>query len=199
MDEKDIAALQNAEIDYEDIIDRFEGNESLYLKLAELFLDDPHMPNVRRAFAAGDLATAEVEAHALKGVAGNLSLTSVHKLAKSMNDALREGNEAAATKLLPQLDEAYEKAVGALREVLGREGAKTHARNANATPNNETGRIAKATRPASLFARMQIMGSRTKHPNAITRSYRAPLSQKTVTPTRKKYDGRYRIIQIINL
>lgn len=48
MDEKDIAALQNAEIDYEDIIDRFEGNESLYLKLAELFLDDPHMPNVRR-------------------------------------------------------------------------------------------------------------------------------------------------------
>lgn len=45
MDEKDIAALQNAEIDYEDIIDRFEGNESLYLKLAELFLDDPHMPN----------------------------------------------------------------------------------------------------------------------------------------------------------
>ena len=58
MDEKDIAALQNAEIDYEDIIDRFEGNESLYLKLAELFLDDPHMPNVRKAFAAGDLATA---------------------------------------------------------------------------------------------------------------------------------------------
>ena len=113
MDEKDIAALQNAEIDYEDIIDRFEGNESLYLKLAELFLDDPHMPNVRRAFAAGDLATAEAEAHALKGVAGNLSLTSVHKLAKSMNDA-------TATKLLPELDEAYEKAVGALREVLGR-------------------------------------------------------------------------------
>ena len=99
MDEKDIAALQNAEIDYEDIIDRFEGNESLYLKLAELFLDD---------------------AHALKGVAGNLSLTNVHKLAKSMNDALREGNEATATKLLPELDEAYEKAVGALREVLGR-------------------------------------------------------------------------------
>lgn len=120
MDEKDIAALQNAEIDYEDIIDRFEGNESLYLKLAELFLDDPHMPNVRKAFTAGDLATAEVEAHALKGVAGNLSLTSVHKLAKSMNDALRDDNEAAAAKLLPELDEAYAKAVGALREVLGR-------------------------------------------------------------------------------
>lgn len=46
MDEKDIAALQNAGIDYEDIIDRFEGNESLYLKLAELFLDDP--PHAQR-------------------------------------------------------------------------------------------------------------------------------------------------------
>ena len=120
MDEKDIAALQNADIDYEDIIDRFEGNETLYLKLAELFLDDPHMPNVRRAFAAGDLATAETEAHALKGVAGNLSLTSVHKLAKSMNDALRDGNEQAATALLPQLNAAHSKAVKALQEVLGR-------------------------------------------------------------------------------
>ena len=37
-----------------------------------------------------------------------------------MNDALREGDEAAAAKLLPELDEAYAKAVGALREVLGR-------------------------------------------------------------------------------
>ena len=149
MDEKDIAILRNANIDYEDITDRFEGNESLYLKLAELFLDDPHMPNVRKAFAAGDLATAEVEAHALKGVAGNLSLTNVHKLAKSMNDALREGDETAATKLLPELDEAYAKAVEALREVLGKERVKTRTRNANATPNNKAGRIAaKATRPA---------------------------------------------------
>ena len=126
MDEKDIATLQNAEIDYEDIIDRFEGNESLQPETGRtgLLRRPPYMPNVRRAFAAGDLATAEMEAHALKGVAGNLSLTSVHKLAKSMNDALREGNEAAATKLLPQLDEGIRKGiVGALREVLGKVGS----------------------------------------------------------------------------
>lgn len=70
MDEKDIAALQNAEIDYEDIIDRFEGNESLYLKLAELFLDDPHMANIEAAFAEGNLDQAECESHARKGRGG---------------------------------------------------------------------------------------------------------------------------------
>ena len=145
MDEKDIAALQNADIDYEDIIDRFEGNESLYLKLAELFLDDPHMPNVRKAIAAGDLATAETEAHALKGVAGNLSLTSVHKLAKSMNDArssqaapragrgIRKGSRSLAggfgeverkpTREAPTLAQR-------VRRRISRQGAKARAQSA---------------------------------------------------------------------
>ena len=114
MDEKDIAALQNAEIDYEDIIDRFEGNESLYLKLAELFLDDPHMPNVRKAFAAGDLATAETEAHALKGVAGNLSFSALYEAAAKASDALREGDAQTARALLPELREAREAVLAAL-------------------------------------------------------------------------------------
>ena len=51
MDEKDIAILRNASIDYEDITERFEGNEALYLKLAELFLTDPHMASIEAAFA----------------------------------------------------------------------------------------------------------------------------------------------------
>ena len=58
MDEKDIATLAAANIDYADIVDRFEGNEGLYLKLAELFLSDPHMANMDAAFAEGDLALA---------------------------------------------------------------------------------------------------------------------------------------------
>ncbi len=144
---KDIAALQNAEIDYEDIIDRFEGNESLYLKLAELFLDDPHMPNVRKAFAAGDLATAETEAHALKGVAGNLSLTSVQACEKHER-CPQEGNEAAATKLLPRAGRGIRKGSRSLARGAGEVGSGNSRGSANATPNNKAGRIAaKATRP----------------------------------------------------
>ena len=120
MDEKDIAVLAAANIDYADITDRFEGNKGLYLKLAELFLSDPHMANIEAAFAEGSLNEAEREAHALKGVAGNLSLTNVHQLATQMNDALKAHDEQTATALLPQLDEAYSQAVEALRKVLGR-------------------------------------------------------------------------------
>ena len=171
MDEKDIAALQNAEIDYEDIIDRFEGNESLYLKLAELFLDDPHMPNVRRAFAAGDLATAEVEVHALKGVAGNLSLTSVHKLAKKHERRAQRRRRSHSSQAAPRAGRGVREGSRCLargfgeverkptreaptlaqqvRRRISRQGAKTRAQSANATPNNKAGRIAaKAIRPA---------------------------------------------------
>ncbi len=120
MDEIDIEALKNADIDYADIDERFEGNFALYLKLAELFLADPHMANIEAAFAEGSLDEAEREAHALKGVAGNLSLTRVHQLAAAMNDALKAHDERTATTLLPQLDEAYAQAVEALKKVLGR-------------------------------------------------------------------------------
>ncbi len=120
MDEKDIAILRNANIDYEDITDRFEGNEALYLKLAELFLSDPHMANIEAAFAEGNLDEAERESHALKGVAGNLSLTSLHQLATRMNDLLKAHDEQAATAMLPELDDAYSQATQALRAVLGK-------------------------------------------------------------------------------
>lgn len=120
MDEKDIAILRNANIDYEDITDRFEGNEALYLKLAELFLSDPHMANIEAAFTEGNLGEAERESHALKGVAGNLSLTNLHQLATRMNDLLKTHDEQAATALLPELDDAYTQAIQALRAVLGK-------------------------------------------------------------------------------
>ena len=62
MDEKDIAILRNANIDYEDITDRFEGNEALYLKLAELFLSDPHMASLHQlATRMNDLLKAHDE------------------------------------------------------------------------------------------------------------------------------------------
>lgn len=118
MDEKDIAILRNASIDYEDITERFEGNEALYLELAELFLTDPHMASIEAAFAEGNLDQAERESHALKGVAGNLSLTSLHQLATRMNDLLKAHDEQAATALLPTLDEAYSQAIEALKAVL---------------------------------------------------------------------------------
>ena len=120
MDENDIEALRNANIDYADIDERFEGNFALYLKLAELFLVDPHMAAIEAAFAEGSLDEAERQAHALKGVAGNLSLTRVHQLAAHMNDALKAHNEQAATNLLPKLDEAYSQAAEALKQVLGK-------------------------------------------------------------------------------
>ena len=91
-----------------------EGRDPGVLACAE----DAGQGRIEAAFAEGNLDQAECESHALKGVAGNLSLTSLHQLATRMNDLLKAHDEQAATALLPTLDEAYSQAIEALEAVL---------------------------------------------------------------------------------
>ena len=97
-----VEALTRAGIDYDGALDRFGGNAALYLKLAAKYLDDAHFTALEAALAADDAATAESEAHALKGVAGNLSFTTLYDQAKTINDLLRTGDAASAKALLPE-------------------------------------------------------------------------------------------------
>lgn len=109
-----IEALTQAGIDYDGALDRFGGNAALYLKLAAKYLDDAHFTALEAALANDDTATAESEAHALKGVAGNLSFAVLYDQAKAINDLLRAGNVAGAKALLPEAKAADER----IREAL---------------------------------------------------------------------------------
>lgn len=95
-------------IDYEDALDRFDGNMALYERLALKFSDDRHVEALCRALDAGDADAAYREAHSLKGVAGNLSFVKLYRNAAAMSDALHAGDLARARALAPQLVQAHD-------------------------------------------------------------------------------------------
>lgn len=75
------AKLAQYGIDYAEAMERFGGNEALFVRLASKYANDPHFDRLETAMASGDTAAAEREAHSLKGVAGNLSFVRLYDLA----------------------------------------------------------------------------------------------------------------------
>lgn len=72
------AKLAQYGIDYAEAMERFGGNEALFVRLASKYANDPHFDRLEAAMASGDTAAAEREAHSLKGVAGNLSFVRLY-------------------------------------------------------------------------------------------------------------------------
>ena len=110
----DANALAAYGIDYDDALDRFGGNAGLFKRLACKYETDSHFVGMEAAFAAGDYEEAYREAHALKGVAGNLSFARLHNLAGQICRALREGSLETAEKLLPDTADAHKQALAAV-------------------------------------------------------------------------------------
>ena len=108
-------ALKAGGIDFEQALERFGGNEALYRRLSAKFVDDPHFAELEAALEHGDADAAQRAAHSLKGVAGNLSFGILYDVSCRMNDNLRNGDVAAAQKLMPELRSAYEQVCATLK------------------------------------------------------------------------------------
>lgn len=105
-----ITFLAERGVNYSDAMERFAGNEELFLRLLGMFLDDASMDELEAAMRSGEWEQAERRAHALKGLAGNLSLEKLHREASTISSALRAGNVSTAEQHLPAAREAYGKA-----------------------------------------------------------------------------------------
>ena len=113
------SALTAYGIDYDDALDRFGGNVELFKRLTCKYEADNHFVSMEAAFAAGDYEQAYREAHALKGVAGNLSFVRLYHLAGQICHALRNGSPEIAEKLVPDAADAHKQALAvacAIRE-----------------------------------------------------------------------------------
>lgn len=95
-------------VDFTDGVKRVMNNAKLYVRLLTKFKNDTSLSTLESALAAGELEKAQTEAHTIKGVAANLSLTELFKQsleletqikAKSVNDGQMEilKNTFAAT------------------------------------------------------------------------------------------------------
>ncbi|MEC4273279.1 Hpt domain-containing protein [Adlercreutzia sp. R25] len=95
-------------IDYVDAMDRFGDNADLYERLALKYLDDGHLVALQAAMEAKDFSEGYSQAHALKGVAGNLSFKDLYECATLASDALYAGEYDAAEKHLPEVERAHQ-------------------------------------------------------------------------------------------
>ena len=90
-------------IDYVDAMDRFGDNAELYERLALKYLDDAHLVALQAAMEAKDYSEGYSQAHALKGVAGNLSFKDLFQCAALVSDALYAGEYEAAAEHMPEV------------------------------------------------------------------------------------------------
>ena len=78
-------------LDFDEGKKRVMNNAKLYVKLLTKFKDGTGLDGLESAVTGGDQEKALAEAHTLKGVAANLSLTELFKQTLEMENQLKAG------------------------------------------------------------------------------------------------------------
>lgn len=106
-------------IDFKDGLSRFGNNISLYLRFLKKFPEDPNFLGAKEAFKNYDYKELLFSVHALKGVAGNLSILPVYDVSSELVTLLRK-EEKDTTRIKEQFQElcvVYERAVNAITDM----------------------------------------------------------------------------------
>ena len=106
-----------AGIDYAKGLERFMGNEALYLEFLSKFLYDGSFQEFWAGIEMGDISMAEKAIDTLKGTAANLSLVKLSMLADAIGKELRSGKEVEEIRpLIYEVREIHEKVCDAIRQ-----------------------------------------------------------------------------------
>ncbi|MBQ5330636.1 MAG: Hpt domain-containing protein [Oscillospiraceae bacterium] len=90
-------------------ISRCMGNEDFYLMLVKKAVGDNRLPLLRKAIEENDLKGAFENAHALKGMYANLSLTPLLAPVSEMTELLRAGTRTDYFPLLEEAEKQFER------------------------------------------------------------------------------------------
>lgn len=94
---------------------RCMNNETLYFRLIEMAVREPSVIVLGEKIKAGDFDGAFGEAHKLKGVMGNLSLTSIFEPVSQLTELLRNKTPGDYTNIYSEILKKTE----ALKILLG--------------------------------------------------------------------------------
>ena len=89
--------------DTDEALPRCLNNEAFYLRLVGKAVAEPSFDRLREAVEAGDLDKAFEQAHALKGVTGNLALTPIDRPVREMTELLRARTDTDYRPLLSEI------------------------------------------------------------------------------------------------
>lgn len=113
----DIEKLKASGIDYEEGLERFSGNDQLYVKYLKKLLTVDTYKEMRESVLNGDIQHAFETAHKLKAFIGNLSIIHFYDKLKGITEDLRAGVKRDYTKDIENLDQEYEKILQAIRGI----------------------------------------------------------------------------------
>ena len=102
-------------VDIDGSLKRLAGNEALYTKLLGSFLKTVEKNAVTPDFDAADCTETIEKAHAIKGTAGNLSITPLYESYSEILKLLRSGETEEARTHLEEILPQQEKIVSCIR------------------------------------------------------------------------------------
>ena len=79
------------------------NNETFYLRLVKMALEDPSFDALKEAMERGDRKAAFERAHALKGSIGNLALTPIYQPVSELTEVLRSEEGGNGEDLLEEI------------------------------------------------------------------------------------------------
>lgn len=103
-----LQSLQQAGADVQAAVERFGGNEALYMKFVGKFPADMNYQNLISSLEKGDMENLHACAHTLKGVSANLGFTRLSEACAAMVSQLRGGKAQDLPKTAADITAAYE-------------------------------------------------------------------------------------------
>lgn len=96
--------------DYDDFLERMDGDMDLLREVIEIFLEDAPglMGALRLAIHGGKKDAMERAAHTLKGAAANISAKGLQSLSGKIQEMIKKGEVTQIEKLLGEMETHYD-------------------------------------------------------------------------------------------
>jgi HPt (histidine-containing phosphotransfer) domain-containing protein len=112
--------LSSPVFDYDDFLDRIDGDVDLLKEVVQIFLEDTPrlLTNLYSGIKSGDNEAVERAAHTLKGATANISAKRLQQLSQYIQLALKENDAADIESFINHFKENYKKLDQVLRAYL---------------------------------------------------------------------------------
>jgi len=96
--------------DYDDFMERMDGDIDLLKEVIEIFLEDsPNlMAALRSAILVRDAEAMEKAAHTLKGAAANISAKRLQQFSQAMQELIKKGRDSQLERFFSDMETQYE-------------------------------------------------------------------------------------------
>ena len=110
-----MASSYSEYVNVSEALGRIGGNAKILVRLLDSFIKNKSYDELLAAIADNDIPAAAAAAHAVKGMAANLSMPALYKTSTDYEQKLKTGENDES--LFADFKEAFEKTLGCLEDV----------------------------------------------------------------------------------